>query len=90
MRAKAQARLSRLKPLTAISSTFLRPNRSAYGPAVSAPMARPTMPALITGPKAARDRPQSCISEGAMKPMTATSKPSNSTIRKHSTRISHW
>ncbi|MNT26387.1 hypothetical protein D3C72_1619580 [compost metagenome] len=53
-------------------------------------MARPTMPALITGPKAALERPQSWISEGAMKPMTATSKPSNSTTKKHRLMMSHW
>ena len=75
---------------TAAVSTPLRPKRSASGPALSAPKARPNSAALSTGPSAGLSMPHSLISEGAMKPMAAVSNPSISTIRKHSTKISHW
>ncbi|MNT41160.1 hypothetical protein D3C72_1775130 [compost metagenome] len=84
--------VNKLKPPNRISdstSTFLRPIRSASGPAVSAPTARPTRAALITGPSEVFSIPQSCTSEVAMKPMIAVSNPSSATVKKHSIRIIH-
>ena len=46
-------------------STGLRPNRSARGPATSAPSINPASPKLKTGPSAARLAPHSCSSAGA-------------------------
>ena len=48
------------------SSTRLRPQRSAIGPADSAPAARPNNAALSTGASAGLVTPHSLISDGAM------------------------
>ncbi|MNE77294.1 hypothetical protein D3C80_1735970 [compost metagenome] len=85
--------VNRLKPPNSTSdstNTFLRPMRSANGPAVNAPTASPTSAALITGPSEVFSIPQSCTNEVAIKPMIAVSKPSSATVRKHKMRISHW
>ena len=86
------AEISEAAPITttAAVSTPLRPKRSANGPAVSAPKARPNSAALKTGPSADFPMPHSVMSEGAMKPMAAVSKPSISTIKKHRMKITHW
>ncbi|MNT10695.1 hypothetical protein D3C72_1455380 [compost metagenome] len=88
--AYAVARLQAPKKKTDSTSTFLRPMRSASGPAKIAPKARPNRAALMTGPRADFSIPQSCTSAGAIYPMAAVSKPSTATTRKQSTRMSHW
>ncbi|CAJ5837507.1 Uncharacterised protein [Burkholderia pseudomallei] len=86
---KAQPMLKSPNSTTEPTSTRLRPIRSASGPAASAPSARPTSAALITGPSAAFVTCHCWASAGATKPIAAVSKPSAATIRKHRIRISH-
>lgn len=88
--AKAVSRLKPPNSSSEITSTFLRPMRSANGPAANAPTARPTSAALITGPSAVLSIPHSCTSDVAMKPIMAVSKPSSATAKKHKTSINHW
>ena len=88
--AKAEPRQATPNTSTEPTSTRLRPSRSASGPADSAPAAKPNNAALNTGASAGLDTPHSLISEGAMKPMAAVSKPSSSTMKKHRPKISHW
>ncbi len=85
-----EARQARPNTSTAATSNFLRPSQSASGPDDSAPAARPNSAALSTGPSAGLVTPHSLMSDGAMKPIAAVSKPSASTIRKHSPKITHW
>ena len=75
-------------PKTIIDATSiaLRPCRSASGPTANAPAINPTSPAAKSGPRRATARPHSARIAGAMKPMTAVSKPSMATTRKHSRR----
>jgi len=81
--AKADHRQDTPNSSTDVARISLRPRRSDSGPAKMAPAARPNRAALSTGASAGRVTPQSLISDGAMKPMAAVSKPSSSTIRKH-------
>ena len=71
-----------------MSSTRL-PNRSESGPARSAPNASPNNAALRTGASAGLLMFHSLISDGAMNPMAAVSKPSSKTITKHMAKMSH-
>ncbi|MND41903.1 hypothetical protein D3C80_326610 [compost metagenome] len=87
---KAEIRLNSPNRKTAVTSTPLRPKRSAMGPEPRAPNTMPISAALITGPRLARSMPQSWVSAGAMKPMAAVSRPSRKTMRKHSSTMRHW
>ncbi len=88
--ANDEARQAMPKTSTAATSSILRPSQSASGPDASAPKARPNSAALRTGASAGLVTPHSLTSDGAMKPMAAVSKPSSSTITKHSPKIIHW
>ena len=63
---KAEARQAAPNTTTEPMSARRRPQRSASGPAIRAPAARPNSAALSTGARAGLATPQSCISEGAM------------------------
>jgi hypothetical protein len=71
-----------------MSSTRL-PKRSESGPAKSAPNASPNNAALRTGASAALPIFHSVISDGAMNPIAAVSKPSSKTTKKHMAKMSH-
>ena len=83
----APAKVNKPKPHTQISKIFLRPNLSAIGPATIAPMVKPNKAALITGAKSELLMPHCSFNEGAIKPITATSKPSTMTTNRHSAMI---
>ncbi|MNT43405.1 hypothetical protein D3C72_1798750 [compost metagenome] len=64
--AKPESSVNRPSTSTEPVSTFLRPRRSASGPAISAPAARPNSAALSTGASAGLLTPHSWISDGAI------------------------
>jgi len=87
--AYADARLAALKTRTEAIRTRLRPILSAIGPAMSAPIARPTRAALSTGPSASFEIESSCVRAGATKAIAAVSKPSAIRTKKQRTRMIH-
>ncbi len=86
----AEAKQATPNSSTEPSSIERRPSRSDSGPETSAPHARPNSAALNTGASAGRVMPHSAISDGAMKPIAAVSKPSSRTMMKHMKKMSHW